>query len=116
MRPDEPVEVLDGALAQLDARHALEIVQGNRLPGARLLEPELRALERPWDAVEKLDDVPSVDVHLVDRLRKKRPGQGAFLRVRTLSQARELRRALTVERDVQAMPGASSHDSNDSTM
>jgi hypothetical protein len=65
---DQAFEILDSGCRELDSRHELELVDRDRLSGACLLEPELSALECAGYAVEQLDNVPRVDVGLVDRL------------------------------------------------
>jgi hypothetical protein len=49
---DQLLEVFDGGRAQLDAGHALELVQGDRLSPPPLVGAEPRALVGAGDRVE----------------------------------------------------------------
>ena len=110
MSEDQPVEVLRGNGAQLEARHdELEVVERDGLPRLGLLQAELSSFIRSRDPVEEYDDVASVCIGFVDRLGKERASKRPFLGVGSLGEERELRSALCVECDVQATGCASHH-------
>ena len=67
MGEDQLLEILDGGCRELEARHALQLVECDSVSGPGVREPELGRLERAENAVEQLDNVACVDLSLVDR-------------------------------------------------
>jgi len=59
---DQPVEVLDRSLGELDCGQRLQIVEGDGLPCRCLAEPPLRAFVGAVDAVEEGDHVVGIGV------------------------------------------------------
>lgn len=80
VRASELREIGDRGLGEFDARH-LQLVERHRLPGAGLLEPELRPLEGPVDPVEQFGDVTSIGIGFVERVGEKRARECALLDV-----------------------------------
>lgn len=80
-----------------------EIAERASVAGAYLFEPELGALERAGDAVEKRGHVVCVRIGVVECAGEQRPRDGPFVHVSALGQAAELLRVHVVERDVDAV-------------
>ena len=103
---EEPGEILRGGGAQLDPGHGSKLVERQSLPGPRLFDPELRSLVCSLDAVEQLGDMLRVRIGLVQRSCEQRPRQRPLLHASSLGEARQLRRMLGVERDVEPVTAA----------
>lgn len=103
MRTDQPLEILDCCDSQVDARHALQLIEADRLPHPRLAQTELGPLVRAGDAIEQLDDISWIRIGLVERVRKQGPRDGARLDMHPLSQAHQLRRVRVIQRYVQPL-------------
>ena len=108
---DQPFEIVDRRLAQLDLSQRLEPVERDRRPGTRLPEAELGSLEGALDAVEQLDHAPGIDIGLVDCAREQGSRERPLLDVGLLGQESQLLGVLRVEGDVQACP-LRSHKAN----
>lgn len=103
MRGDQSLDVRDSRPSELDLRQSeSELVERDRLAGARLFAPDPRSLDRSGDPAQQGGHRSAVDVGLVDRSREERAGECSFLHVRLLGHAGELGRLLRPERDVQA--------------
>ena len=102
MGGDQPLEILDRGRRDHDPRHGSESVERDTESRLRLLAPEGRSVERPWNGVEELRDIPRVRIRLVERGRQQRSSQSALVRVRPLGQLPQLEGVLGVERDVDA--------------
>ncbi len=63
---DEPVQILDGSTGELDLRHALQLVETDRVTGGGLTTAKLGPLPRTIDPVEDRDDGVRVGVRVVD--------------------------------------------------
>ncbi len=100
-RDDETVEILGGGSRQLDASHALELIQLDRLAPTRLLSPQRCALVGTIDPIEQQHDIGWIWIGVIDCARQQRSGERALIDVDTTRQPRQLRRVLVIERDVQ---------------
>ena len=63
---DEPVQILHGSTGELDLRHALQLVESDRVTGRGLTTAKLGPLPRTIDPVEDRDDGVRVGVLVVD--------------------------------------------------
>lgn len=100
---DQRVEIFERRVGELDAGHALQLIEADRLHSPRLAQTQLRALVSPSDPVEQLDDVSRIGIGLIKRVRKQRPRHRPGLHVHPLGQPRQLRCLLVIQRDVDAL-------------
>ena len=93
----------------LTSANCLQLVEGNRLAGSRLLETKLGSFVSARDSVEYTDDAARVWIGVLDRHREQRTGEGSLLDMSALRQLGEAGCMLGGVVDVQAT-GRSTHD------
>jgi len=102
----QALEILGRHGREFDARHELQLVERNRVPGTGLVETVRGSLERARNTVEKLDDVARIYLRFIDCLREERASERSLMGMHALGEQRELCRSFGIERHVQAVTRA----------